>query len=83
MFTNSPELASPSQSLRLSRAARAPFSGTLALLTKAIRVIALWRRRARARAELRMLCNVDPRTLQDIGLGADDVRREMYRPFWR
>jgi len=83
MSMNYPEFAPRSNSLRFSRAVRGLLSGPLAVLREPIRLIALWRHRARARADLRMLCEVDPRTLQDIGLGADDVRREMYRPFWR
>ena len=83
MFTNYSELAPPSHAVRFSRTARSLLSGTISLFAKAWHLLALWRRRARARAELRMLCGIDPRTLRDIGLGPDDVQREMSRPFWK
>jgi len=67
----------------LPRASRGRSLGRFAILAEAVRLIALWRRRARARAELRLLCQLDARTLKDIGLGPDDVQREMLKPFWK
>ncbi|MFZ2068761.1 MAG: DUF1127 domain-containing protein [Xanthobacteraceae bacterium] len=43
-------------------------------------VIAEWRRRARSRHELAVLCD---RCLRDIGANRYDVDREVRKPFWR
>ena len=45
-----------------------------------VRLIRLWRQRARDRA---LLARFDGRTLRDIGLSPADVMREINRPFWR
>ncbi len=42
--------------------------------------IAEWRRRARSRHELAVLCD---RCLRDIGVTRYDVDREVRKPFWR
>ena len=74
----------PTSSLApLPRTRRQAYAGPLAKLTMVARLIAVWRRRARQRADLRRLCELDERTLRDIGLGPDDVRREMCKPFWK
>lgn len=43
-------------------------------------VIEEWRRRARSRHELAVLCD---RCLRDIGVTRYDAYREMSKPFWR
>lgn len=43
-------------------------------------VIAEWRRRARSRHELAVLCD---RCLRDIGITRYDVDHEVRKPFWR
>jgi uncharacterized protein YjiS (DUF1127 family) len=43
-------------------------------------VIAEWRRRARSRRELAVLCD---RCLRDMGATRYDVDREVRKPFWR
>ena len=43
-------------------------------------VIEEWRRRARSRHELAMLCD---RCLRDIGATGYDAYREARKPFWR
>lgn len=54
--------------------ARAGLKGTLAL-------IALWRRRAAARRELKALCELDDSLLRDIGVTrADEDARSNRRP---
>jgi len=45
-----------------------------------VRLIRLWRQRARDRA---LLARFDGRMLRDIGLTPADVMREINRPFWR
>jgi uncharacterized protein YjiS (DUF1127 family) len=42
--------------------------------------VAEWRRRARSRRELAMLCN---RCLRDFGATRYNVDREVRKPFWR
>jgi len=81
MYTNDTR-PSATLAIRLPRRGRIGSAGPLALLAEARRLIALWRERARSRAELRRLCEFHDRMLQDVGLGADDVRREMSKPFW-
>ena len=56
--------------------AHAGLKGTLAL-------IALWRRRAAARRELKALCELDDYLLRDIGLTRAVLRCEATQPFWR
>lgn len=43
-------------------------------------VIVEWRRRARSRRELAVLCD---RCLRDIGASRYDVGQEVRKPFWR
>jgi uncharacterized protein YjiS (DUF1127 family) len=43
-------------------------------------VIEEWRRRARSRHELAVLCD---RCLRDIGVTRYDANREVRKPFWR
>jgi uncharacterized protein YjiS (DUF1127 family) len=43
-------------------------------------VIAEWRRRARSRRELAVLCD---RCLRDMGATRYDADREVRKPFWR
>lgn len=75
------KVTKPSATLAI-RMPRAASAGLLAPLAQTRRLIALWHQRARSRAELRRLCAFDERMLKDIGLGADDVRREISKPFW-
>jgi uncharacterized protein YjiS (DUF1127 family) len=46
----------------------------------AIRLLALWRRRA---VEKRELAGLDDRELHDIGLTRTDVDMALAKPFWR
>ena len=39
-----------------------------------------WDSRARSRQALK---DMDAHQLRDVGLGADDVRKELTKPFWR
>jgi len=82
MYPGLSKPVSTALSVALPRPSRDRSFGLLAMLVEAGRLIALWRRRARARADLRLLCELDARTLKDIGLGPDDVRREISKPFW-
>jgi uncharacterized protein YjiS (DUF1127 family) len=52
-------------------------------LVRIIELIAVWRRRAAARRELRALCELDDYILRDIGLTRSELRDEATRPFWR
>ena len=45
-----------------------------------LRLVRLWRQRARDRA---LLARFDSRMLRDIGITPADVMREINRPFWR
>ena len=64
----------------------APLSQPLArrprwrLFARLWRVLALWGRRYRQRADL---AELDGRLLADIGKSFDDIRRERAKPFWR
>ena len=64
----------------------APLSQPLArrprwpLFARSRRVLALWSRRHRQRADL---AELDGRLLADIGKSFDDIRRECAKPFWR
>ena len=49
-------------------------------LRRAALLLALWYDRHLQRHDLALL---DTRMLRDLGLGADDVRRECAKPFWR
>jgi uncharacterized protein YjiS (DUF1127 family) len=71
------EAANPSPTFtRLSRA------GFIRLipLRRAVCVLALWYDRHLQRHDL---ASLDTRMLRDLGLGAEDVRRECAKPFWR
>ena len=71
------------ETLATSRAdAGAPF-GFARLVTDFIkdpRVLALWRFRARSRAELKRLSD---RELEDIGLSRREALQEASKPFWK
>ena len=56
--------------------AHACLNGTLAL-------IAIWRRRAAARRELKALCDLDDSLLRDIGVTRTELWCEAMQPFWR
>jgi uncharacterized protein YjiS (DUF1127 family) len=58
----------------------AAFSGVPALVRRGIETLAVWRERARSRAELAAL---DARQLADIGLSTADAWTEISKPFWR
>ena len=49
-------------------------------LHQAACVLALWYDRHLQRHDL---ASLDTRMLRDLGLGAEDVRRECAKPFWR
>ena len=46
------------------------------------KVIAEWRRRARARRQFQSLCELDDRMLEDIGLTRSQVNFEATRTIW-
>jgi len=50
------------------------------LLTDLRALLKEWRRRARSRRELAVLCD---RCLRDIGVTRYDAYREAHKPFWR
>lgn len=56
--------------------------GAAALLRRAMRVLALWRRRIRTRAKLRNLSALDDHILQDIGMTRSQLICEASKPFW-
>ena len=67
----------------LERTARTPFGRARFRLADFGRLksrLALWRRRARERRELRTL---DERLRRDIGIHAADAAREANKPFWK
>ncbi|MEM7711928.1 MAG: DUF1127 domain-containing protein [Pseudomonadota bacterium] len=51
-----------------------------AALSDVVRVLAIWRLRARTRADLGAL---DPLLYRDLGLTTAEVLREVAKPFWR
>ena len=51
-------------------------------LRRLVALVVRWRRRAAARRELRILCELDDHMLKDIGLTRSQLRREAARPFW-
>jgi uncharacterized protein YjiS (DUF1127 family) len=50
------------------------------LLARSWRVLALWGRRHRQRADL---AELGGHLLADIGKSSEDIRRECAKPFWR
>lgn len=48
-------------------------------LRNPLSVLREWQVRARDRAALR---DLDPRLIEDVGLSAEDIRREVRKPFW-
>jgi uncharacterized protein YjiS (DUF1127 family) len=55
-------------------------AGIAGLVAAALRLVRLWRHRARDRA---LLAAFDDRMLRDIGVTRADVTREIDKPFWR
>lgn len=52
----------------------------LALLSRLVATLSVWRRRIRER---QALAQMTPRELADIRASSADVYRELSRPFWR
>ena len=48
-----------------------------------VSMIAVWRRRARYRAELQRLMRIGPHMISDIGLSARQAEREIAKQFWQ
>jgi uncharacterized protein YjiS (DUF1127 family) len=48
-------------------------------LLSVIRLMGIWRQRARMR---RQLSQLDDRQLRDIGISPIDIEREIIKPFW-
>lgn len=42
-----------------------------------------WSRRRRERSQLMSWVRMDPRTLQDMGIGVNDALHEASKPFWK
>lgn len=59
---------------------RPPWASAAALAAGAAGVVQTWLARARQRRTLR---DLDARLMRDIGLDAEQVRRETIKPFWR
>jgi uncharacterized protein YjiS (DUF1127 family) len=56
---------------------------TLTPFQRIARCLALCRQRIRSRRRLRRLCDLDDRTLKDIGMTRGLVYYESGKPFWR
>lgn len=59
---------------------RPPWASAAALAAAAAGMVWTWLSRARQRRTLR---DLDARLMRDIGLDAEQVRRETIKPFWR
>ncbi len=64
----------------LYHAPSGPRTSARRLLAECRAVIEEWRRRARSRRELAVLCD---RCLRDFGVTRYDAAREASKPFWR